>query len=358
MEFILVTGTTFSAALKRYRPARRAADMVGRALARAGFGLVTGSPPGVDSVAAASFFSECRRLGRSPEEGYRQLWLPHLKRGYWLPGKGYPAPRECLVRLRTSAEWTSEAISAAGAAVMIGGRGGALSVARRFIDAGKPVFPIPFSGGESRGVFHEILKTWEEAPVPGLSRSQFLRLDIPWIADTGALEELLLGTLARVPDVFICYRRDDVAVAAGRLHADLAEHFGHKRVFMDLHDIAPSATWRATIASALEGSRIGIVVIGSRWLAEDAGGDSRLLRDDDVVRQEVGDLLRLGKHVMPVLVAGARLPSLEELPEELRVLTAHQAISIDNANWETAAKAVIRSIESALESDAAPAEAP
>ena len=211
MEFILVTGTTFALPLLGYAAVRRAADMTGRALARSGFGLVTGNPPGVDSVVSEAFWAECQRLGRAAAEAYRQLWLPHWLRGYWLPGVGFPAPEACTERLASKREWIERALTLSGAGVMIGGRSGALGIAERFIDAGKPVLPIPFVGGESRKVFDAILRTWDMAPVPGLSQGQFLRLAIPWISDTGALAKLLLGTLSETADVFVSYRRSDSA---------------------------------------------------------------------------------------------------------------------------------------------------
>ena len=61
--YILVVGTTFSLPLPWYRPFRRLADMVGRELARSGFGLITGNTPGVDCVAARAFWAECLRRG-------------------------------------------------------------------------------------------------------------------------------------------------------------------------------------------------------------------------------------------------------------------------------------------------------
>jgi hypothetical protein len=353
-KFVLVTGTTFSLGLPRYLRARRyltftrLADMTGRALARAGFGLITGSPPGVDSVASESFWVECRRVERPPEGVYRQLWLPHFRRGYWLPGRGFDAPSECVERLNRTGEWIERAIAAAGAAVMIGGRAGALEIAQRFIDAGKPVFPIPFAGGESRHVFHTILQTWEEAPVPGLSQSQFLRLAVPWINDTGALTNLLLGTLADAPDIFISYRRTDTGMAAGRLYADLVEHFGRERVFLDLHGIVPSAEWRASIERAIARCKVGIVVIGPRWLAEEGSGRVRLLQQDDVVRHELAALLGGAKAILPVLVDGAQLPPADALPPELQPLLEFQAPALNNANWDAVVRQMIGAIEQAL----------
>jgi hypothetical protein len=355
MKSVLVTGTTFALPLPGFSALRRAADMAGRALARAGFGLLTGSPPGVDRVASEAFWAECRRLGRNPQEAYRQLWLPQLLRGYWLPGEGFPAPRACIERLESKREWIERAITCAGAAVMIGGRGGALGIAERFIDAGKPVLPIPFVGGESRNVFDAILRTWDMAPVPGLSQNQFLRLAIPWVGDTGVLTRLLLGTLAETADVFVSYRRSDTALAAGRIHADLVDQFGRQRVFMDLQGIAPSAQWLATIDTAVAASRIGLVIIGPGWLAHEAGGQPRLADPNDIVRRELRGLLAAGKRVLPVLVGGAPLPAPEALPQDLQGIKDYQAIAIDNANWPAAMRQIVAAIDVEIAAPARPA---
>lgn len=322
--------------------------MTGRALARSGFGLVTGNPPGVDSVVSEAFWAECQRLGRAAAEAYRQLWLRHWQRGYLLPGAGFTAPEACTERLASKREWIERALALSGAGVMIGGRSGALGIAERFIDAGKPILPIPFVGGESRKVFDAILRTWEMAPVPGLSQSQFLRLAIPWISDTGALAKLLLGTLSETADVFVSYRRSDTTLAAGRLHGDLVDEFGERRIFMDLHGIAPSADWLATIDAAVAASKIGIVVIGPDWLASGADGHTRLSDSMDIVRRELRGLIDGRKRLLPVLVGSAQLPPPEALPQELRVLNEFQAIPIDNANWPAAMKQIVAAIASEI----------
>lgn len=347
--FVLAVGTTFAVTLPRYSRFKRLADMVGRTLARVGLGLVTGNVPGVDKTAAHAFWAECRRLGRNPEERYRQLWLPHFRRGYWLPGKAFPAPPECIVRLADSDDWIEEAIGLAGAAVMIGGRSGSLTIARRFIDAGKPVLPVPFAGGESRNVFHEILRTWADAPVPGLSQMQFLRLDVPWIDATGPLTNLLLGTLADTADIFISYRRADTGMAAGRLRADLVEHFGARRVFMDMHGILPSADWRQTIDEAIDACKVAVVVIGPAFMSGGTQGEPRLLDEDDVVRHELTELLSRHKKILPVLIDNAELPELNALPSELHGLLKYQAPRLNNMNWVDMMNLMIRAIEAAIE---------
>ena len=56
------------------------------------------------------------------------------------------------------------------------------------------MFTVPFTGGCSNDVFRDVLRNWGDHPVPGLTKSQFLRLAVPWVAGTGALADLLLGT--------------------------------------------------------------------------------------------------------------------------------------------------------------------
>jgi len=55
---------------------------------------------------------------------------------------GYRGPIDATVQLKSTLEWEEEALSRASAAILIGGRRGALNIARRFMDAGKSVFPI------------------------------------------------------------------------------------------------------------------------------------------------------------------------------------------------------------------------
>lgn len=325
--------------------------MVGATLAKGGFGLVTGNTQGVDSVAAAAFCGEVRRSHGPDARRYQQLWLPYRKRGYWVPGWAYPAPRDSVIRLKNFDDWIEEAITRADAAVMIGGRRGALQIARRFIDAGKPVFPVPFARGQSTHVFQDILRTWCDAPVPGLTRNQFLQLALPWTSGTGALANLLLGTLADRPDVFISYRRTDTGMAAGRLHADLVEHFGDKRVFMDLENIEPSDTWQESIGRAIESCSVGIVLIGPRWL-EGPSGTSRLRDENDVLRKEISGLLARRKAVIPVLTEGASLPVPEALPEPLQGLLHVQATALDNGNWAMVVGDMVRKIEQVLADEA------
>jgi hypothetical protein len=350
-RFVLVSGTGFANAAKR-----RAARMVGITLAEAGLGLVTGNSTGVDRWVAEAFCGELAIRERPVVGAFTQVTLGGLRffRRGGLPVPGYAAPAACRVRAESVEAWKREALSRSDAAVMIGGGRGALDIARRVIERGRPVFPLPFMGGltgNSDFVFQEILRTWDSHPVPGVSRPQFLRLAEPWVSGSGPLANLLRGTLAEAPDIFVSYRRSDAPAAAGRLAHDLAEHFGQRRVFLDIHGIAPSQAWDRSIDGALDSSEAGIVVIGRNWLAPEPGTDRPRLHDEgDVVRDEIAGLLdpARARAVFPVLVEGARLPSAAELPEPLRPLLRFQATAIDNAGWGDTMSRLVREIEAAI----------
>jgi len=350
-KFVLVTGTGWTNAAKR-----RVARMIGTTLAEAGFGLVTGDSTGVDHWVSDAYCAARAERGAPVSGAFVQIALGGMRffRRGGLPLPGYPAPAACKVPASDVEAWKREALARSDAAVMVGGGRGALDIARRFIERGRPVFPLPFLGGitgNSDFAFQEILKTWEGHPVPGLSRTQFLRLAEPWVSGTGALANLLRGTIAETPDVFISYRRSDAPAAAGRLAHDLAEHFGQRRVFLDIQGIAPSRAWDQSIEGALQRCKAGVIVIGRQWFAPGRDGQvPRLHAKDDVVRTEIAELVRRRKAIFPVLVEGARLPEASELPDPLASLLRFQATAIDNGSWGVTMSLLIREMEAVIQS--------
>lgn len=356
---VLVIGTGFA-----NRAKRRVARMIAGTLVESGLGLVCGNSTGVDAAVSAAFCAALKQRSVSPVGSFQQVSLGawrFLRRGGW-PLPGYAADPGCRVPVANVEDWKRESIARCDAAVMVGGGRGSLDIARRIIDAGKPVFPLPFMGGltgHSDFVFQDILRTWAEHPVPGVSRAQFLRLAEPWVSGTGALKNLLRGTLAEAPDVFVSYRRSDAPAAAGRIAAQLSEHFGQRRVFLDVQGIPPSRAWDESIEQALQRCCAGLVVIGRQWLAPAAsaapGSAPRLHQAGDVVRQEIEQLLARRKAIFPVLVEGMALPDAAALPDGLRDLLRFQAVALDNGNWDVTMAGLIREIEAVIQhADAAP----
>lgn len=226
--------------------------------------------------------------------------------------------------------------------------GGSLAIVNRFIEMGKPVFPLPFSGGQSDDVFQNILGWWKENPVPGLSRSQFLRLALPWTHGSGDFADLLLGCLAEHKDIFISYRRNDTPWLTWRLHDEMCEHFGTKRVFVDLDAIRGGDDWRTRIQTALEECRVGVIVIGEHWLDRDAKQQRRIDDDGDYVRKEIRTLLERNKRVIVVSADGAPKMTQDVLPTDLRGLLNIQMLTVVHDTWRGVVDQIIATVKEAL----------
>ena len=135
--------------------------------------------------------------------------------------------------------------------------------------------------------------------------------------------------------IFISYRRDDSEQAASRLADDLRRHFAYEQIFQDFSSIDPGADFVEAVQRGLDTCAAVIVVIGPNWLSVvDRDGRRRIDVPDDWVRHEVGESLRRpGVRVFPVLVGGADMPVVSELPIELQLLTRRQAFPLTVRHW-------------------------
>jgi hypothetical protein len=138
------------------------------------------------------------------------------------------------------------------------------------------------------------------------------------------------------PSIFISYRRDDAAGDAGRLADHLHRRFGAARVFLDIETIQPGSDFVGVLQSSLQQSAVALVVIGPRWASlRDAAGRRRLDDPKDFVRLEVEAALNRGIPVVPVLVQGASLPTVDELPPSLAPLVTRHAAPLDHADFHS-----------------------
>ena len=128
--------------------------------------------------------------------------------------------------------------------------------------------------------------------------------------------------------IFISYRRDDCPYAAHLVYARLVADFGVQRVFMDIDDIPLGEDFRTHIAKTVEGCSIALAIIGDFWYGTRQGLLPRIHNPRDFVRIEIEAALRRQIPVIPVLVAGARLPSEDGLPESLRELVYRNAAEV------------------------------
>ena len=141
-------------------------------------------------------------------------------------------------------------------------------------------------------------------------------------------------------NVFISYRREDAAGHAGRLCDRLTARFGHARVFMDLQDIGPGENFAQSIDDTIAACECVVVVIGPRWL------DSLQKRADgeDFVQHEIAAALRRAVTIIPVLVGGARMPSIGQLPPELAALGYRNALEVRDERFDEDAARLVDAV--------------
>lgn len=145
--------------------------------------------------------------------------------------------------------------------------------------------------------------------------------------------------------VFLSYRRDDSSGHAGRLADALVQEFGPKNVFQDVAAIGPGRDFASAIEDALGDSEVVLVVIGPKWLAASGpSGKARLHEPGDYVRTELATALSLDVPVVPVLINGAKLPTVAELPDELGPLAHRQAVVLRDESWRRDVDALLKSL--------------
>jgi hypothetical protein len=137
-----------------------------------------------------------------------------------------------------------------------------------------------------------------------------------------------------MPAIFVSYRRSDSRIAAGRLADDLIDAFGPEQVFRDVEAIEAGANFERAILDAVRAATVMLVVMGPTWLsARDPAGNRRLDKSQDFVRREIETALDQRTNVIPILIAGAALPTENELPPTLRKLIKFQAVEISDRHW-------------------------
>jgi hypothetical protein len=135
--------------------------------------------------------------------------------------------------------------------------------------------------------------------------------------------------------IFISYRREDTAPYAGRLYDRLKTAFGDDRLFMDINHIEPGEDFFEIIQARVAESDILVVLIGRSWLsATDADGKRRIDDPEDFVRYELRTALTSPTtRVIPVLVGGAAMPRMQQLPEELARLSRRNAFEVSDLRF-------------------------
>jgi hypothetical protein len=135
-------------------------------------------------------------------------------------------------------------------------------------------------------------------------------------------------------NIFISYRVQDTSGETGRLADALKNHFEEDQIFMDIDKIEPGVDFTEVISRSLDICDVMLAIIGPNWQGRDSNGLSRIKKPDDWVRLELSTALKRNIRVVPVLVDGASLPDVSELPEDLEGLSRRQTYEISNKRWQ------------------------
>jgi len=129
------------------------------------------------------------------------------------------------------------------------------------------------------------------------------------------------------------------------LFDDLVTHFGEQKVFMDVAGIEAGRDFRKAIEESVANCGVLLVIIGPSWLAaKNEAGVRRLDDPADFVREEVSAALRRDIPVIPVLVRGAEMPRVEQLPETLTDLAYRNCVELTHARWRSDVQLLIESL--------------
>lgn len=144
--------------------------------------------------------------------------------------------------------------------------------------------------------------------------------------------------------IFISYRREDTAANALGIGQYLEHQLGRKDVFIDV-DMRAGTKFPDVLQQRLAECKVLLALIGPGWLsAHDEQGRRRLDCSDDWVRLEIAHALRRNITVIPVRVNGAALPTKEELPDDIRGLLDHQAVSVTTTGFRNEMAGLARDI--------------
>lgn len=152
--------------------------------------------------------------------------------------------------------------------------------------------------------------------------------------------------------VFISYRREDSEGQARALFQGLVARLGKDAVFMDVDSITLGRDFREVLQERLATCDLMLVLIGRDWLSgKDGSGQRRLDNPADFVRLEVAAALRRKIPITPLLLQGARMPAMEQLPESISELAYRNGFELSHNRWESDVQELVKRLGLVVNAD-------
>ena len=159
--------------------------------------------------------------------------------------------------------------------------------------------------------------------------------------------------------VFISYRRDDSAPAAGRVHDRLEREFGRDLLFMDVDAIPLGVNFAKVLSEEVGKCDALLAIIGPGWLdARDKDGKRRLDSAEDFVRVEIAAALQRDIPVIPILLEGTPVPGQDQLPDDIKELALRNGLDVRHASFHSDMDKLVRGLRSPMPQPVTPAPAP
>jgi hypothetical protein len=148
-----------------------------------------------------------------------------------------------------------------------------------------------------------------------------------------------------MPKIAISYRRTD-SDATGRIYDRLVQRYGEESIFRDIDWIPLGADFRKAVDEAIGDADLLIAIVGLQWRGSNEDGTARISQPNDLVRVEIETALKRNVSLIPVLVGGASMPIVTDLPDSIREFSFRNAATVDSGrNFNTDVERLIRSID-------------
>lgn len=154
--------------------------------------------------------------------------------------------------------------------------------------------------------------------------------------------------------IFICYRPEDTKHASGRIYDRLVARYGRERILKDVGLSAAEARAVTEEEAAIADCRLVVVIIGRKWAGEHQPGTllgGPIFDVRDPFRKQIEEALTRGVNVVPLLLDGASMPSVEEMPRSLRQLAYINGMAIrDDPYFHTDMDRLVHKLDRLLSS--------
>ncbi|MGZ7007773.1 MAG: TIR domain-containing protein [Ilumatobacteraceae bacterium] len=149
------------------------------------------------------------------------------------------------------------------------------------------------------------------------------------------------------------YRRSISAGYAGRLYDSLKSRLPRdSTIFMDVASLGGGVEFEKEISETVPRCDAFLVLLAPGWASVSRErGTPRLADPDDLVRRELEAAFEHGVLIVPVLLNGAAMPGVDELPPSISDLHRRNAIDLSDTHWHSDVDRLLEVIESPRHSE-------